>query len=113
MKTKVIGDMIIGKEHFKELRPQPSIQPKYDTIWDAYGKPSKEKETIWYHWIDFVAELEDAPHVMLIWDNMGVYSRNCSKYTICFRFSFEGTAYQALITKEHNYIWEVDDYEIC
>ena len=63
----------------KDYRPHP----KYNTIFEAYGRPSNTKIKIWESWLEWCRAVASDGNIIC----MGVASRNCNFFTI------EGTIY--------------------
>lgn len=73
----------------------------YDSIWDAYENPSKEKEKAWIDWN------MESKHLKA--DKIRVIGKNCNFFSIAYRFTYEGVNYIAYITAFQNRIAKVDE----
>lgn len=73
----------------------------YESIWDAYENPSREKEKAWNDW-----RMES---IHLNADKIRVIGKNCNFFSIAYTFEYEGAEYIAYITAFQNCIAKVDE----
>ena len=89
---KVLNDTKSGKmwlEHIEE--PCKG----YNSIWDAYDRPSTTKESIWNEWKTwFLDTFKNG--------EMVVSSKNCNFFSISFRGYTENRLYKGYITATRN-----------
>lgn len=70
-----------------------SIAFRYDDIFDAYGRPSHIKVSIWLDWKKWADDLDFT---------IGISSRNTSQFTIVFHGFYNNKVVSGYITKTRN-----------
>ena len=70
----------------------------YDEIYEAYGRPSNIKVSIWHSWCDWCRELNQNGIPCELW----IESHNSMAFSIGGKVKFGGRVYKLWITKCHN-----------
>ena len=70
----------------------------YDEIYDAYGRPSDIKVSIWHFWCEWCYELNKSGNPCELW----IASHNCMNFAIRGKVQHGGHVYNLWITKCHN-----------
>ena len=71
-------------------------------IYQAYGKPSITKVSVYHSWYEFTEKLNLVNSAYY-----GIASYNSNIFTFDFCFKYEDRKYYAHITPSHNYIMEI------
>lgn len=70
----------------------------YNTIWDAYNKPSVYKEEAWQEWCKWINDNYAYGDYEIV-----ISGRNCMMFTISAKVrEKDGTAWYLWITRDHN-----------
>ena len=70
----------------------------YDEIYDAYGRPSYTKVSIWHGWCEWCYELNKNEMPCVLW----IASHNCMSFSIGGKVQYNGHVYRLWITRDHN-----------
>lgn len=99
MSRKVNKIIEIGYEEFT-LKPNKEYYPykRYNTIFDAYVKPSLTKISIWEDWVDWFYEFSEGG----INDDIFIVSRNSNIFCIGGIITYEGIEYTFYISPTKN-----------
>ena len=70
----------------------------YDEIYEAYGRPSNIKVSIWHEWCDwcYILNQNGIPCTLKI------RSHSCHQFSIYGKVKFGGQVYSLWITRDHN-----------
>lgn len=99
MKKEKITINGIEFEKVKNLNIKTCFELK--GIYQAYGKPSMKKVSIYHNWYEFTEKLDLVNSAYY-----GIASYNSNIFTFDFCFKYESKKYYAHITPSHNYICE-------
>lgn len=75
----------------------------HSDIFNAYGRPSVYKESIWKEWCNWAEELYDADKDNYAW--IEISSHNSQTFSIIGQVREHGQSYAIYITKAHNRAW--------
>lgn len=89
---KVLNNLKSGKYMLENIETPCK---GYNTIWDAYTRPSTTKESIWKDWIEWFNDTFQR-------GEMVVCSKNCNFFSISFRGYTEKRLYKGYITYSRN-----------
>lgn len=70
----------------------------YDEIYEAYGRPSNIKVSVWHEWCEWCRILNQNG----IPCTLEIGSHSCQQFTIYGKVKFGGQVYGLRITRDHN-----------
>lgn len=100
--------MVLNGRTFEVGKPMEhefnSRYAKGKTIYEAYGKPSNAKISIWFNWVHWANELNSQPD-----SDCGIWVESATSwiFTIAGSYGVGDKIYNIKITPSHNYIYPV------